>query len=73
MAKVRVPQAEGEIRISFGGGDPAAYPVKGGLVDVPDPDVDRFLLHVDGSAVETSKPSAPAPAPDPSTNPSSPS
>lgn len=57
--KVRVPQADGEIRISRDGDDPAVYKVSDHVTTVKADDLDHFLAHVEGS--KTDGTTSPAP------------
>ena len=54
---VRVPQADGEIRITFSGGDPVTYPVVDHLVTVPADQAKRFVAVVGGSELVGGSPS----------------
>lgn len=56
-ATVRVPQADGEIRITFTGGDPVTYPVVDHLVTVPADQAGRFVAVVSGSELVGGSPS----------------
>lgn len=57
--KVSVPKGTGEIVITPGYGEPLRYAEVDGAVDVPDAELESFLLYVSGSKI------APAPkAPD---------
>lgn len=49
MAKVKVPQTDGEIVVRYDGRDPVKYTVSGGNVNVDDADLPRFLAAVDGA------------------------
>lgn len=53
MAKISVPQDDGEIRIVRNGDldDPTVYPVTNGTVDVDDENVAHFLSVLTGSAL----------------------
>ena len=53
MAKVNVPQQDGEISISFAGDDPIVFEVANGTVEVPDDQVTSFLARVNGAELET--------------------
>lgn len=59
MARVTVPQKDGEIRLAIDGNDAKVYAVANGVVNVDDADVARFLQAVEGSTAEGAKP-APA-------------
>lgn len=52
MTTVRVPQQDGEIKITVGGNEPLTYPVKNGRVTVEPADLSTFLASVDNATVE---------------------
>lgn len=52
MAKVSVPQRDGEIVIARAGDEPKTYKVTDGTVTVAADDLEHFLAHVDGSKPE---------------------
>jgi hypothetical protein len=56
--KVKVPQKDGEVVLSFGDDTPQTYKVTDGEVTVKDADVQRFLSNVDGSSLVGGSPSA---------------
>jgi hypothetical protein len=56
MAKVRVPQADGEITLSRVGEEPKTYRVTDHEVTVAAADLDNFLVHVDGAREVGAKP-----------------
>lgn len=49
MAKVKVPQADGEILVSVAGDPPRLYKVAAGHTEVEDEELEFFLAHVEGS------------------------
>lgn len=51
MATVKVPQADGEIRISLQGNEATTYKVSDHQVTVKDDDLELFLGAVEGSEV----------------------
>lgn len=51
MAKVRVPQKDGEITFSRQGDEPRTYRVTDGEVTVAQADLDRFLRAIPGAEV----------------------
>jgi DUF4097 and DUF4098 domain-containing protein YvlB len=54
MAKIRVPQKSGEIRVSRDGNDAVVYEVTNGSIEIDDADVDHFLKVVEGSELVAS-------------------
>jgi len=56
--KVSVPQADDEIVITVGGGEPLRYKVEAGSVDVPVDQVELFLANVTGSSMRPATPAA---------------
>lgn len=53
---VKVPQQDGEIRITAQAEEPAVYPVKDGHVSVDDADVPAFLARIAGSELAGGSP-----------------
>jgi hypothetical protein len=57
MAKVRVPQSDGEITITRGG-ESKTYRVTDGTITVAADDLEAVLLHVEGSKPTSGSPAA---------------
>lgn len=58
MPKINVPQKDGEIIIRIGNAEPTTYKVTDHQVAVEAPDVDRFMIQIDGSTLTGGNPAA---------------
>jgi hypothetical protein len=59
MARIKVPQADGQIGV-FDGGDRVSYKVKDGEIDVDDVHVAAILAALPGSELKPEPPANPA-------------